>query len=249
MPDPASVAAASREQTPPETSPLRPSTPRIAHAHAHARQPATGPREAESGARLNGVVDVVRSGRIAGWAIDRSDPNAAVDVEIYNSGQKIADVRADRYREDLEKGGIGTGKYGFVVEIEPPIEAGMGFAVSATARAADGTRGALRPIGKASPSLQEDRRLQERIFEELVSLRALLGAPPPAPAGPAEDGERVRLILDRIELVQARLEGAVTRSVSADPPRADGGLRIIAGLALVIATLSLASGLFSMLAP
>ena len=68
---------------------------------------------AEVGPRVYGVVDVVRPDRIAGWAIDRADSAAAVDVDIRREGRLVATVRADRPRRDLEKGGVGTGRYGF----------------------------------------------------------------------------------------------------------------------------------------
>lgn len=204
----------------------------------------------ESGAgtqRLNGVVDVSRPGRAVGWAIDRSDPDAAVEVEIYRDGRRISTVRADRHREDLVRNGIGTGKYGFVAELDPAVEPGMAFAVTAIARAADGTRGPLRPIGKAAPSSDPDRRILERTFEEVISLRAdVARLKKPAPGSPENAVERLREMLERIEVVQARLEATDRGSASEAPSRSDASLRAIAGAALGIALGSLALGVFSM---
>lgn len=208
---------------------------------------------AATGPRLNGVVDVSRPGRVAGWAIDRSDPNAAVEVEIYRDGKSVARVRADRHREDLVRGGIGTGKYGFVAEIDPPIEPGMAFAVTAIARAADGARGPLRAIGKAAASSDADRRISERIFEEVIALRADVarlrrtgaGAPGPEDAASAE---RLREMLERIEVVQARLEASSRNPVAPDLAPGQSGLRIIVIAALLTALGSLALGLYTMLA-
>ena len=50
----------------------------------------------------------------------------------------MATVHADRHRRDLERGGVGTGRYGFVCELDPPLQPGFEFTVSATARTADG---------------------------------------------------------------------------------------------------------------
>lgn len=206
-----------------------------------------------AGPRLNGVIDVSRPGRVAGWAIDRSDASVAVDVEIFREGRLVATVRADRHREDLVKNGIGTGKYGFVAEIDPPVEPGMGFAVTAIARAADGTRGSLRSIGKAAPSSDAERRVSERIFEEVLALRADVarlrrdaqGAASPEDAASAE---RLREMLERIEVMQARIEETGRTTAKPDMAANQTGLRTIAVAAFLTALGSLALGIYSMLA-
>jgi hypothetical protein len=213
--------------------------------------PAADPAGAEaSGVRLNGVVDVSRSGRVVGWAIDRSDPKAAVDVEIYRDGKRLATVKADRHREDLVRNGIGTGNYGFLVELDPPIDPGMTFAVTAMARAADGTRNALRPVGKAAPSADPQHRILERTFEEIISLRADVARLRSEVPGTDEDAmERLRTMLERIEVIQSRVE-ASTLAASPEVTRGtDTGLRAIAGIALLTAVGSLALGIFSMWFP
>ncbi len=98
----------------------------------------SGVDEATLGPRLYGVIDVIKPDRIAGWAIDRSDSQAALMIDIAREGVPVGTVRADRSRKDLERGGVGTGRYGFAFEMTPPLEPGFEFTVSATARAADG---------------------------------------------------------------------------------------------------------------
>ncbi len=198
-----------------------------------------------SSQRINGVVDVSRPGRVVGWAIDRSDPEAAVEVDIYRDGRRVTTVRADRHREDLVRNGIGTGNYGFLVELDPAAEPGMAFAITAIARTADGSTGPLRPIGKAAPSTDPERRILERSFEEIISLRAEVAD---LRARPSEAAfERLREMLDRIEVVQARLEAGAPATERAQPSAPDHGLRAIAVSALLIALGSLAVGIFSML--
>ncbi len=225
----------------------------------HERPPADGssqrtekagqdPDDGAKTQRLNGVVDVSRPGRVVGWAIDRSDPEAAVDVEIYRDGRHVVTVHADRHREDLVRGGIGTGKYGFVAELAPQAELGMEFAVTAIARAADGTRAPLRPIGKAAPSSDPGRRLLERTFEEVISLRADIARLRKQGSGSNEESlAGFRDMLERIEVVQARLEERVAPSDRPDGSQNDKSLRLIAGAALLIAVGSLTLGIFSML--
>ncbi len=49
-----------------------------------------------------------------GWVWDASRPNEPVNVEIYESGQLLATVTADEYREGLEDAGKGNGAHSFM---------------------------------------------------------------------------------------------------------------------------------------
>ena len=51
--------------------------------------------------------------RIAGWAQNPDHPEAPVCLEIYAGGRLIGQVLANRYREDLERAGLGSGCHGF----------------------------------------------------------------------------------------------------------------------------------------
>ncbi len=197
--------------------------------------------EARAGARINGVIDVPRPGRVSGWAIDRGDPGAAVTVRISREGRLIGEVSADGYRPDLERGGIGTGRYGFALDLDAPLEPGFEFTVTAMARADDGTSGELRRIGRAKASEDPGRRLSERLFEELVRLRMAIGREARTADAPLCDA------MERIEVVQARIETALS---AIEPPQRSGtgGLVIAVTLALVIGAASLGLGLWSLFA-
>lgn len=194
---------------------------------------ASVPTDDITGPRIYGVVDVLRLDRVAGWVIDRRDAAAALDVEIKREGRTVAVVRADRPRRDLEKTGVGTGRYGFSCDLSPPLEPGFEFTVTATARTPDGESAELRrPAGKANA--EPDRRVLERIYEAVAK-------PQPVP-----NDERLAEMIARLELAQARIEAllATTEPVASDP---QVGLRLIAGTALAVGLGSLMIGIVSML--
>ena len=124
--------------------------------------------------RLHGALDMVRADRIGGWAIDRTKRGTAVEVDIFREGPRIATLRADRPRKDLARGDEDAGSHGFALALDPPLEPGFEFTIAAVARAADGASAELRRVGGGEPATPE-RRILERVFEELTRLR-------PAPA-------------------------------------------------------------------
>jgi hypothetical protein len=201
--------------------------------------------EAGQPSRVYGVIDHIGR-RVAGWAIDRASSAAAVEVDIYREGELIATVRADRHRRDLESGGLGTGLYGFRIELETPVEPGFEFTVTAVARAADGESAALRRNG--GQTTDPDRRLLERTFEKLVDLRVRMDEMRAAMG--AANGGRVAETMDllgRIELAQIRLESTLGK-VDAPPAPASRGLRVWVAVAVLVGVGSLALGVVSMLA-
>jgi SAM-dependent methyltransferase len=62
---------------------------------------------------------VSSDGLIAGWAWNSDHPERRVTVEILADGKPVAQVVAERYREDLHRQGIGDGAYGF--SCAPPL--------------------------------------------------------------------------------------------------------------------------------
>lgn len=197
--------------------------------------------------RVNGVFDVPAPGRVAGWAIDRSDPSAAVRVEIYREGVCVGSVKADRYRKDLEKGGIGTGRYGFAMDLDPPIVPGMNFTIEARAITDDGVTGPLRATGSALPLADPKTRLLEQTFMRLCDLsRKIDRVAARADVSKGQiDPEMLTSQLDRIELVQIRLEQAMA---AREPLEIQGelqGLRLISKLALLVGLVALGTGLYS----
>ena len=63
---------------------------------------------------LWGFVDRVSGGSIEGWAQNVEHPEAPVCLDIYTSGRLIGQVLANRYREDLAKARLGSGRHSFV---------------------------------------------------------------------------------------------------------------------------------------
>lgn len=188
---------------------------------------------ADAGPRLYGVIDVLRADRIAGWAIDRTDAGAALDVEIRRDGRLVTTVRADRPRPDLVKTGVGSGRYGFAADLDPPIEPGFEFTVAAIARALDGASLELRRSGARDRT--PDRRLVERLYEEVKALRDAQAAPVDALAA----------LVDRIELVQARLEATIARVEPVET--AASGPNVVLWLAVATASVSVALGVLSLI--
>lgn len=195
------------------------------------------PHEAKAMAtqqRVNGVVDVLRSNRIAGWAIDRLDASAAVKVEILRDGVPYRSIIADRYRQDLEKGGIGTGKYGFSVEVDPPIEAGLEFTVTALARTSDGHTAPLKPVGAAEHPARPELLMLHRLAASLDGLKATY-------VQSNSHREGLLAVADRLEMTQIRLEAALSALEALPPttktahvPKAVYGIAFIGLLALAV---------------
>jgi hypothetical protein len=69
-----------------------------------ARRPISGQPGADCG--VIGFIDRVQGHRVSGWAIDRSRPEFPVEVRVFVDGHEAALVQADRYRHDLERGGL-----------------------------------------------------------------------------------------------------------------------------------------------
>jgi hypothetical protein len=76
---------------------------------------------------LRGHVDAAGPRRIAGWAQNTEHPEAPVCLDIYAGDRLLGQILANRYREDLERAGLGSGRHGF--EFTPP--AALAFAPEA----------------------------------------------------------------------------------------------------------------------
>ena len=163
------------------------------------------------GPRLYGVVDVLRADRIAGWAIDRADSAAAVEVDICREG------RSSRRCAPTGSAGPGARRrrhrpLRLCLRAQPPLEPGFEFTVSATARTADGVSCELRRTGVAGGDGDPDRRLVERIFE-------LVSRPSETPDAPVAGLEQTcRTCSQRLEVAQARIEAALAAVEPPPPP-------------------------------
>jgi hypothetical protein len=71
------------------------------------------PAAASASGRLRGFIDLVGTDCISGWAQTIEHPEARVCLDIFASGRLIGQVFADRYRPDLERAGLGSGRHAF----------------------------------------------------------------------------------------------------------------------------------------
>jgi hypothetical protein len=61
---------------------------------------------------------------IKGWTQNQGNPEVPVCLDVFAGGKLIAQTLANRYREDLEQAGLGSGRHSFA--FTPPA----GFALS-----------------------------------------------------------------------------------------------------------------------
>jgi hypothetical protein len=203
---------------------------------ADGASPEVMPPAIAAAGRIHGALDMLRPDRIGGWAIDRDNRGAALEVDVFREGRRVATLRADRPRKDLARGEDGSGNHGFAVALDPPLEPGFEFTVTAVARASDGASSELRRAGAGGAATPEQRIL-ERLFGEVRQLRQ----EPRDAAGLAET-------LQRLEITQARIE-ATLAAIEVPAPQPQSGLTLIVAVALATGLGSLGLGLYSMWAP
>jgi hypothetical protein len=66
---------------------------------------------------IEGYIDDTSPTGVRGWVYDRSDPDRALSVEIWDARERIAVITADVYREDLQRAGKGNGHHAFHFEL------------------------------------------------------------------------------------------------------------------------------------
>jgi hypothetical protein len=120
---------------------------------------------------LDGRLEQVRDGIVAGWAFDWSDPSRRVEVNVLVDGEMVARTTADMPRPALVREGLGDGRHGFYVELPArlrdggvhtiaavfsasgdPVEVFTGFAVGASSAAQEWA-------GTSFQALPADRRV------------------------------------------------------------------------------------------
>jgi hypothetical protein len=88
-----------------------------------------------------GYQDQTSCSAIAGWAWSPAQPNAPLDVDIYDSSTRFATVTANLFRQDLLSAGKGNGYHGFVYTSLPPsLRDGLTHSIKVTIA---GTQNAL----------------------------------------------------------------------------------------------------------
>jgi hypothetical protein len=205
----------------------------------------TSTPEPGQGPALYGVVDVLRPDRIAGWAIDRRQAAATIDVLIQRHGKTVARVRADRVRKDLEKAEVGTGRYGFSHHFDPPLEPGTEGGITAKAVGHDGVEAVLRPVRKLAEAQNQGQAMLCRILDEIAELRSSMNAP----AATRDDLQmmaQTQAMIERMEVSQARLELCLAPATVARETGDPGHIRPLIWVALALGAGSLCLGLWSM---
>jgi glycosyltransferase involved in cell wall biosynthesis len=82
--------------------------------------PAIPPERAEPtllGSPWRSHINVITRNRISGWVRGGANPDQPTALQILDNGVVIARVLANRYRKDLEREGIGSGRHGFELRI------------------------------------------------------------------------------------------------------------------------------------
>lgn len=95
---------------------MSPETQDAADAATEATEDPATPRES-----VVGYVEVLGDTRVAGWAWCRERPEKPVEVEIRLGDGVLQRVRADRFRQDLVRAGVGDGRHGFNVVFDEPL--------------------------------------------------------------------------------------------------------------------------------
>ena len=71
--------------------------------------------------KLRGFVDRHSTSASAGWALDPDHPMAAVCLDVFAGGLLIGRALANRYRDDLDRAGIGNGCHSFEFSLPPEL--------------------------------------------------------------------------------------------------------------------------------
>jgi hypothetical protein len=85
---------------------------------------------------LRGFVDEVSPNRICGWAQNIDHPEAPVCLDVFANGRLIGQTLANKYREDLELAGLGSGRHSF--EFRPQSGLAIDLDTVSVRRALDG---------------------------------------------------------------------------------------------------------------
>ena len=233
--------------------------------------PDAGPRSGEARpqaerrpSELAGYVDAISGRRVFGWAWDRANPDARIELQVYAGGRLLGAVTAARERPDLRENGIGDGRHAFEFELPEalgeaaaievratrpdtresvtlgPPENGPGRDRAATARPGSPPRAAIDRLAASQQLLRRDLRSVLSAVERLAG-----------PAGEQETGrdelarrlQNLEVHLVRLDTALRELNGNLAGRDARRPERAL--LLAIAGVG-AISALGLAVGLIGL---
>jgi O-antigen biosynthesis protein len=115
--------------------------------------------------RLEGRLDGIEGGRIAGWAFHPDRPEAPVWLEVLDGDGVIARVHARRYRADLEEAGVGDGRHGFELHLTGQMRTRREIRVRRVEDGAELEGSPLMIEARGAEALLEDAR---RILAEAI---------------------------------------------------------------------------------
>jgi hypothetical protein len=81
-------------------------------------------------AQFEGSFDKLEVVSLGGWAWDKTQPNVAIKVEIYDGATLLATVIAQGFRADLQSAGKGDGKHAFNYALPPNLRDGQSHTIS-----------------------------------------------------------------------------------------------------------------------
>jgi hypothetical protein len=108
---------------------------------------------------LKGYVEAVEPFQVRGWVYDMAAPHRAVTVELLLRDQIITSIAASLYREDLERGGVGSGDHAFIFNLDQKLLPADMPLVSVRAVRADGSFETLRMLEMVTPVQPEEKPL------------------------------------------------------------------------------------------
>jgi hypothetical protein len=87
---------------------------------------------------LRGFIDLITPHCITGWAQNADHPEAPVCLDIFAGDRLIGQTLANRYRQDLERAGLGSGRHCF--EFTPPAGISLARKAVEVRRSLDGSK-------------------------------------------------------------------------------------------------------------
>jgi hypothetical protein len=111
------------------------------------------PAKADRNVALRGFIDAITSRAVCGWAQNIDFPEAPVCLDIVAGRRVVGRVLANRYRADLERAGLGSGRHGF--EFAPPGGLNCSAAMIEVRRSHDGAP--LNRSVNAAPEVTQPR--------------------------------------------------------------------------------------------
>jgi GT2 family glycosyltransferase len=118
------------------------------------------------------AVEELREDEIRGWALDPSDPDCAVAVQLFLDGAFAGSVRPDRFRRDIQDQFGGAGKYGFVIPV-PSNFKGLDRQLAVSVRDAGSGDELFHGTLLSAPPKQDEVR---KVSAQLARLRESLDA-------------------------------------------------------------------------